>query len=430
MIVAIASKPSSVPVEQRRGAPAWISSVPDHWIIDRLRWTVTSCQNGIWGDEPDGVNDIPCVRVADFDRKAFKVAQSIPTVRAVTASERSGRTLQRGDLLLEKSGGGELQPVGVVVLYDHAEAAVCSNFVARMRVASGFDPRFLTYVHANLYAGRVNTRSIKQTTGIQNLDSMAYLDERAAWPPLPEQRAIAAWLDDRTKRIDELVAAKRRLIDLLAEQRTALITKAVTKGLNPNAPMKPSGIDWLGDVPRHWEVKPLKYAVTFQRGHDLPTEERIEGEVPVITSAGPSAWHDRAMAHGPGIVTGRYGTIGVFHLVRGPYWPLNTTLYSINLHANNPDFLRHMLHTLKAVFLLNAAKSAVPGVDRNDLHPTPVVVPPRPEQDQIADHLAGIEQRISVLTSAASTAIARLEEYRQSLITAAVTGKIDVRRGA
>lgn len=220
----------------------WVGCVPRHWTVERLRWTITACQNGVWGDEPDGVQDIACIRVADFDRAAMGVSVVSPTMRAITASERRGRLLRKGDLLLEKSGGGELQPVGAVVGYEHEMPAVCSNFIARVVVAKDFCPRFLVYLHAHLYSRRVNTRSIKQTTGIQNLDSMAYFDERACWPQFDEQCAIAAWLDDRTGRIHDLVqgvacsdGASSRIaefVSLLLEYRKALISAAVTGKLD------------------------------------------------------------------------------------------------------------------------------------------------------------------------------------------------------
>ena len=122
------------------------------------------------------------------------------------------------------------------------------------------------YAHAAAYWVGINTRSIKQTSGIQNLDSQQYLDEPFAFPPLPEQRAIAAFLDRETAKIDALVAEQEKLIELLAEKRQAVISHAVTKGLNPNAPMKPSGVEWLGDVPAHWDIVRLGYRGTLQNG--------------------------------------------------------------------------------------------------------------------------------------------------------------------
>ena len=204
----------------------WLGEVPEHWEVARLKWATSGTVNGVWGDEPDGENDIACVRVADFDRRGFRVHFDDPTMRAVTRSQRSGRELRPGDLLLEKSGGGEKQMVGCVVLFDHAEPAVNSNFIARVSPVGS--PRFWAYLHAALYSGKLNYPAIKQTTGIQNLDSNAYFDTPTVFPPLAEQEAIAAFLDKETARIDGLTSQVERAIERLQEYRTALITAAVT----------------------------------------------------------------------------------------------------------------------------------------------------------------------------------------------------------
>ena len=415
----------------------WLGDVPEHWEVDRLKWTTTGTINGIWGEEPNGVDDLICVRVADFDRVTFRVVAEPPTVRAIDADQRKHRLLRQGDLLIEKSGGGEKQLVGCVVLFDHEFEAVCSNFVARMPISPLHSPRYWSYAHAAIYDGRLNYPAIKQTTGIQNLDSAAYLDTRVGLPPKAEQLAIADFLGRETAKIDTLVAKKRTLIERLKEKRTALISRTVTRGLppdsaraaglDPHPKLKPSGIDWLGDVPEHWELKQLKWAVMFRRGHDLPADEREDGTVPLVSSSGVSAMHSLAAAKGPGIVTGRYGTIGQFYLVEEDYWPLNTTLYSIDLHGNEPRFLKALLTHHSALFLLNAVKSAVPGVDRNDIHPVRTVVPPFAEQVAIAAFLDHEAEQIDDMVAKVEAAIERLQEYRIALITAAVTGKIDVR---
>ena len=196
--------------------------------------------------------------------------------------------------------------------------------------------------------------------------------------------------------------------------------------LSPYPKLKPTGIDWLGEVPEHWEVKQLRWAITFQRGHDLPADNREEGEVPVVSSSGISSTHSRATANAPGIVTGRYGTIGQFYLINESYWPLNTTLYSIELYGNEPRFLLYMLVHISPRFLLHAVKSAVPGVDRNDIHADHTTVPDLAEQTAIADFLDHETTKIDTLIAKIETAIERFQEYRTALITAAVTGKIDV----
>jgi len=85
----------------------WLGDVPAHWGVDRMKWSVRGCQNGIWGDEPDGEHDIVCIRVADFDRVRFRVVDDPPTMRAITLNQRKGRLLRSDDLIIEKSGGGE-----------------------------------------------------------------------------------------------------------------------------------------------------------------------------------------------------------------------------------------------------------------------------------------------------------------------------------
>src|SRR5262249_27253043 len=151
---------------------------------------ITDCVNGVWGSDPTGNDELICVRVADFDRVNLRVSLRKKTLRTILPSARLRRMLQKGDLLLEKSGGGDLQPVGAVVSYDHDEPAVCSNFVARMQIGEGYIGHFVNYLHFTLYAHRINLRSIKQTTGIQNLDGKAYLSEPVAFPPPDEQAAI------------------------------------------------------------------------------------------------------------------------------------------------------------------------------------------------------------------------------------------------
>jgi type I restriction enzyme S subunit len=219
----VALKPSGVP---------WLGDIPAHWEVRRLRASVTDCVNGLWGTDPGGESDITCVRVADFDRKNLRVSLLRKTTRSIPTSARTRRLLKTGDLLLEKSGGGDKQPVGAVVMYDHDEPAVCSNFVARLAIARGYEPRFLNYLHCALYARRMNVPSIKQTTGIQNLDGKSYLSERAGFPPLDEQQKIAAFLDAECLRF---VAAMSRIEDetkLLKEYRTRLMADVVTGKLD------------------------------------------------------------------------------------------------------------------------------------------------------------------------------------------------------
>ena len=145
------------------------------------------------------------------------------------------------------------------MLYDHDLEATCSNFIEMLVVQGGYDPRYLKFAHLTLYALGVNKRSIKQTTGIQNIDLYSYLSESFLVPTLEEQSAIVLYLDHADEQIQRYIAAKERLIALLEEQRQALVHQAVTRGLDPNVRLKESGVEWLGNVPEHWGVRRLRY---------------------------------------------------------------------------------------------------------------------------------------------------------------------------
>lgn len=207
----------------------WLGTIPMHWPVQRLASTIASARNGVWGADPEGgAEELRCVRVADFDRPRQRIHDRAHTLRKLSASERAGRVLRNGDLLLEKSGGGEKSPVGFVVLYDRDEPAVCSNFVARVQLHEDMDPAFWTYVHGALYRLRITEKSLKQSTGIQNLDQSAYFNEYVAVPPYQEQRAIAEYLERKSGDIDVAIGTARRGVQLARERRAALISAAVT----------------------------------------------------------------------------------------------------------------------------------------------------------------------------------------------------------
>jgi len=444
--------------DYRDSGVQWLGMVPAHWRTDRLKWTVTMCRNGIWGEEADCVNDIACVRVADFDRTRFLVHLEEPTIRAVAPIQRIGRLLNKGDLLLEKSGGGELQPVGAVMLFAHDMEAVCSNFVARMPVAAGLDGRFLAYFHAHLYGGRVNTRSIKQTTGIQNLDADSYLNELVLWVPVPEQRAIAAFLDQETARIDELIDKKQRLIELLTEKRTALISHAVTKGLNPDAPMKDSGIDWLGPVPKHWKAVQLRRVLhSIEQGwspscfnYPASLEEWGVLKAGCVNSGRldenenkllpPEHYPDPALQIRSGDVLmsracgtpSLVGSVGFVESCR-PRLLLCDKLFRLHI-LERQAFAEFIALSLKSVASrgqiegsINGAEGLANNITQATVRGLWVGVPPLSEQQQICVEVQARLSRLEKLSSRIGAAIDSLREYRSALVSAAVTGKIDVR---
>lgn len=184
--------------------------------------------NGIWGSEPDGgADDVRCVRVADFDRFAYRVVDP-PTIRRVPSGQRGPRLLRRGDVLLEKSGGTLDKPVGCAVMYEGSEAAVCSNFVAALRPKATVNPAFAGLVMAAHYQTRRNGPFVNQTTGIQNLDSAAYLRLHIGIPNIREQARCVEYVLSYRQQCEDALALLTRQQRLLGERKQALITAAVT----------------------------------------------------------------------------------------------------------------------------------------------------------------------------------------------------------
>ncbi len=141
-----------------------------------------------------------------------------------------------------------------------------------------------------------------------------------------------------------------------------------------------------------WRQCMLGDILELKRGYDLPSTERRKGAVPVVSSSGVTGWHDEAKAKAPGVVTGRYGTLGEVHYVTTDYWPLNTTLYVCDFKDNHPRFISYFLRSIN--FQAANDKSSVPGLNRNDLHKYRILIPPRSEQEAIASVLGSLDDKI------------------------------------
>ena len=432
----------------------WLGEIPSHWSVDRIKQTTSGCQNGVWGDEPNGLHDVVCIRVADFDRTTFRVRIDKPTFRSIDSRIVATRMLSPGELLIEKSGGGERQLVGAVVRFGHDIPAICSNFIARMQISPGYDSRFLCYLHASAYAVRLNLRSIKQSTGIQNLDSEAYLNERASTPPLCEQFAIADFLDRETTKIDALVAKKERLIKLLREKRSALITHAVTKGLDPDAPMKDSGVEWLGEIPAHWEMKRLKHGTTKIGSGKTPTggaERYVADGAMLLRSQNvhfgglvlPDVAYIDAATHGE-MSSSRVLEDDVLLNITGASLGRCCVARLKGLEANvnqHVCIIRPDQRQLDPAFLANSMESDSlqdqifnneDGISRDavsffQVGALVLAMPTITEQRTISAYLENETAKIDSLIAKVREAVDRLKELRTALISATVTGKIDVR---
>lgn len=170
-----------------------------------------------------------------------------------------------------------------------------------------------------------------------------------------------------------------------------------------------------GVVPEGWKGTNLGNVMTLQRGYDLPQRDRQSGSIPIVSSSGIYDTHNQSQVHGPGVVTGRYGTVGEVFFIRDDFWPLNTTLFVSDFKGNDPLFISYMLRTID--FASHSGKSGVPGVNRNDLHGLDIIVPPVYEQRAIAAALSDVDALISSLDHLISKKRAVKTAAMQQLLT-------------
>lgn len=394
----------------------WLGKVPVHWQVYRLK-NLFEIRKRIVGEEGHQVLSITQrgIKVKDIESNDGQLSMDYSKYQIVHPGDFA---MNHMDLL---TGFVDISPYAGVTSPDYRVFAVRDGVLC--------DPRYFLYLLQNAYRQKIFYAFGQGASefGRWRFPTDQFNDFRFPYPPPGEQTAIAAFLDRETGKIDALIAEQEKLLTLLAEKRQATISHAVTKGLDSDVPMKDSGVAWMGKVPAHWELKALKRAVTLQRGHDLPSEQREEGVFPVVSSGGISGYHSQAMS-GPTVVTGRYGTIGEFVLIETDCWPLNTALYAVEMYDNIARYIWYMLQSLSHVFILNSLKSAVPGVDRNDVHPTTVCLPAPDEQQRIITFLDKELAKLDTLKTESESAIALLKERRSALIAAAVTGQIDVRK--
>ncbi|MDB9445095.1 restriction endonuclease subunit S [Anabaena sp. CS-542/02] len=245
-------------------------------------------------------------------------------------------------------------------------------------------------------------------------------------PPLEEQKAIARFLDYKTKQIDDLISKQETLITKLNEKRTALITNAVTKGLDPTVPIKDSGVQWLGNIPEHWEVKRLKHFAKICNGRDHKDVWDDNGKYPIIGSGGIFGSSNQFLHNKPSVLLGRKGTIDKPQFIDVPFWTVDTAYYTDIFDTTDSRFFYYLCLTID--FDLYKYGSAVPSMTQEKLSQIIFTNPPLEEQKAIAQYLdqktAEIEQQKTKIQST----IEILQEYRTALITKAVTGKIDIRQ--
>jgi type I restriction enzyme S subunit len=429
-----------------------LGEVPEHWSVEPFKRQIDRNDGGVWGDDPDGEDDTIVLRSTEQTVAGhWKIDDPAP--RKLSDRERQSALLIEGDLLLTKSSGSSLH-IGKTSLVSPEIAAMgcCySNFMQRIRMKPSFKPELAWYVMNNDLARLQFDLLSNSTTGLANLNGTMVGQIVVPVAPLTEQTAIAAFLDRETAKIDGLVLEQRRLMDLLKEKRQAVISHAVTKGLNPKAPMKPSGIEWLGDVPEHWEVRSVSSLTTkITNGFVGPTrgilvdqgvrylqslhikQNRIRFNTPYYVTEEWSNEKDKSILEEGDVLVVQTGDIGQVAVVPKEFAGCNCHALIIlapRREEVSGEWMSWVLNSDYGFHCLQSIKTGAlhPHLNCGNVKFLKMPLPPVDEQAGIVKFITDRLDEFDTLTAEAQRAIDLLQERRTALISAAVTGQIDVR---
>jgi len=424
----------------RDSGVAWLGNVPEHWVGCRLKHALAEMDSGgtpdtsnldYWSDSDDG---IPWVAIGDMSGVDV-VSETSKSVSSLGIQDKGLHVFPKGTLLF--SMYASLGHVAELAMHATTNQAIL-GLVPDSLTHQAFLKRWLQFLQPYLVeSASSNTQANLNAEKVRNLPFVKVGKS--------EQAAIATFLDRETAKLDTLIAKQEKLIELLQEKRQALISHAVIKGLNPDAPMKDSGVAWLGKVPAHWEV--VRLGILFREvsesGNDeLPVlrvsihdgvsdrefdEEELDRKV--TRSEDRSKYKRvepgdlvynmmRAWQGGFGAVTVP-GMVSPAYVVARPRGPLHT------------EFVEHLLRTPQAVEKLRCHSYGVADFRLrlywDEFKSIGVAMPPLNEQEEIMESISRESCKIDALIEKSRRSIDLMREHRTALISAAVTGKIDLR---
>ncbi|MEA5461619.1 restriction endonuclease subunit S [Arcicella sp. LKC2W] len=316
-------------------------------------------------------------------------------------------------------------------------------------VNKSFDRKFLYYFYLNLDNGK---RMKPLYTGLRNTISKDnFFAFRTLIPPLSEQTRIAEFLDRKTAQIDQAVTIKEKQIALLKERRQILIHRAVTRGINPDVKLKPSGVEWIGDIPEHWEVIKTKFASEFIYDGTHGSYPRVETGFRLLSvrniiednfvfrddDSRISEKHFKEISNKFLVSNGDIqlaivgATLGKVAIVENLIEPIVTQRSVCTIRANNVCLTKFIFYFIKSepfqnYLWLNAGFSAQPGVYLGTIQNSYLTRPPLMEQEQIVNYIKDISKKIATAIKLKEQEIEKLKEYKSTLINSAVTGKVRV----
>lgn len=396
----------------------WYPEIPESWDYCKVKHIANTYAGGTPSTVVDSFwnsGDIPWLPSGKLQNGEITTAEKFITEEGLNNS--STKWIKPNTVLIALTGA-TCANIGYLTF----NACANQSVVAIDEDQNKANSRFLYFMFLSMRSQILTHQTGGAQAGINDGDvKNLYLLK----PSLEEQTQIATFLDYKTNLIDATIEKKKRLIELLKEKRQAVINEAVTKGLNPNAPMKNSGVEWLGEIPEHWKVKKLKYLAKIKNGKDQKEVLIEEGGYPVLGTGGVFGRASAFLHDKPSVLLGRKGTIDKPFYIEEPFWTVDTLFYTEIYDNTYPKFLYYLSTTIK--FEYYQESSAVPSMTQDNLNNIHLCYPPYEEQINIVNFINDFTSKVDLTLNKISTQIECMQNYRQSLISEAVTGKIDVR---
>lgn len=399
----------------------WIGEIPEHWDVRKVSRSFNTIGSGTTPNtnHPEYYENGTINWVITGDLNENILNETYKKISDLAFKEHSTlKIYPKGTLLIALYGAtiGKVSILGIEACTNQACCALANS--------PFFKIKFIFYW---FLANKQNIIQLGYGGGQPNISQELIRYLRIPCTSPEEQLIIIRFLDDRTQKIDTLIEKKQKLIDLLREELTATINQAVTKGLNPDVPMKDSGIDWMGEVPKHWEVRRLKYVATLKSG-DFINAENINpvGNFPVLGGNGLRGYTNTFTHEGNYILIGRQGALcGNINLVAGKFYATEHAVVVTILDKSETIWLAELLRAMNLNQYSQA--SAQPGLAIETIKNLFIPSPSYKEQKEIKSLINSENERIKSTILKIEKEIALLQEYRTALISEVVTGKIDVR---
>lgn len=413
--------------EYKDSGVEWLGEIPSHWTMNKLRYLFTFSK-GLTITKENLVDDgIPCVNYGEVHSKyGFQVDPLKHNLKCVDGSylkSSANALLAKGDFVFADTSE-DLKGSGNFTHLVNNEKVFAGYHTVIARPQDATVSRFYAYLFDSQEFRSQIQLAVK---GVKVFSiTQAMLRASNIWLPSNNEKIIIAnFLDNETAKIDSLIEKQKQLIQLLKEKRQAVISHTVTKGLNPNVPMKDSGVEWLGEVPDHWKIGRLKNVLNIKNGRDYKAVEVEDGGYPVYGSGGIFKRSSTFLYDGISLLFGRKGTIDKPLLVQGKFWTVDTMFYSEIDPKAMPEYIYYQ--SLGFPFDKLSTNTALPSMTQEDLLNLGFVIPSKDEQQKIAEYIKNYITRNNDLMLRAESAIQLMQERRTAIISAAVTGKIDVR---